>query len=72
MLALKLKKTHYSPKEVGLLVGVSRQTVVSWIASGRLASAVTEGGHHRIPSSAFTSDVAEYELVPVKGDPRGD
>lgn len=65
MTALKLKKTYYTPAEVGRRVGVSRQTVVKWIEQGRLEAELTPGGHHRIPPTAFTDD-EPYELVPTK------
>jgi len=67
---LKLRKRWYTPAEVAERVGVSRQTVVKWIERGELDAELTQGGHHRIPATAFTSrrqtDRADQRLVPAR------
>lgn len=67
---LKLRKRWYTPAEVAERVGVSRQTVVKWIERGELDAELTQGGHHRIPASAFTTrrqlDRADQRLVPAR------
>jgi excisionase family DNA binding protein len=70
-LFLKLRKRWYTPAEVAQRVGVSRQTVVKWIERGELDAELTPGGHHRIPTSAFTSrraagDRGDLRLVPAR------
>jgi excisionase family DNA binding protein len=67
---LKLRKRWYTPAEVAERVGVSRQTVVKWIERGELDAELTQGGHHRIPASAFTTrrqaERADQRLVPAR------
>jgi len=46
-----LKREHYTPTELGKLIGVSRQTIVKWITAGRLQGTRTQGGHWRVPAS---------------------
>lgn len=62
-MTVELKKTYYTPAEVGRGVGVSRQTVVGWIRSGRLKADRTPGGHWRIPAELVDVDGEHAERV---------
>lgn len=41
----------YTPREVAKIVGVSYPTIKQWIYHGKLKTAKTGGGHHRVPES---------------------
>ena len=42
-----------TPREAAAAIGVSYATVKQWILAGKLKSATTPGGHHRVPQSAL-------------------
>jgi molybdopterin-binding protein len=42
-----------TPREAAAAIGVSYATVKQWILAGKLKSAKTPGGHHRVPQSAL-------------------
>jgi len=60
---VKLKRDHYTPAEVGALIGRSRQTVVMWIKAGRLKATLTEGGHWHIPVSEVENPDGHFVRV---------
>jgi excisionase family DNA binding protein len=62
---IELPKTHYTPAEVGGLVGRSRQWVVSQIRAGAITAQQTSGGHWRIPIDAVKG--VEQEPVEIVG-----
>ena len=41
----------YTPKEAAKVLGVSYPALKQWIYNGRLKTAKTPGGHHRIPET---------------------
>ena len=41
----------YTPREAAKILGVSYPTLKQWIYRGRLRTAKTQGGHHRIPEN---------------------
>jgi molybdopterin-binding protein len=41
----------YSPTDAAHVLGVSYSTVKQWIYKGKIRTAKTAGGHHRIPES---------------------
>jgi molybdopterin-binding protein len=45
--------TLLTPREAAATVGVSYATVKQWILAGKLKTAKTPGGHHRVPQSAL-------------------
>jgi len=45
--------TLLTPREAAAAVGVSYATVKQWILAGKLKTAKTPGGHHRVPQSAL-------------------
>jgi len=47
-----IKRQHYTPSEVGRLIGRSRQTVIKWANEGLIEAWRTPGGHWRIPADA--------------------
>lgn len=48
---VRITRKHYTPAQIGKLIGCSRQTVIARIESGELEASRTPGGHWRIPSS---------------------
>ena len=42
-----------TPREAATALGVSYATIKQWILAGKLKSAKTPGGHHRVPQSAL-------------------
>ena len=41
----------YTPREAAKILGVSYPTLKQWIYRGRVRTAKTQGGHHRIPET---------------------
>ena len=54
--ALTTTKDYLSTGEAAELCSVTRDTVLKWIAAGRLPAKRTAGGHHRIP---------HHSLIPI-------
>ena len=54
-----------SPREAAGILGISYPTLKQWIYNGRLKTAKTPGGHHRVPESEID------RLIPKKLE-RGD
>ncbi len=46
-----MKPRFLSPREAARILGVSYPTLKLWIYRGKIRSALTPGGHHRIPES---------------------
>jgi len=42
-----------TPREAATALGVSYATIKQWILAGKLKSAKTPGGHHRVPQSSL-------------------
>lgn len=42
-----------TPREAARMLGISYPTIKQWILSGKLRTATTPGGHHRIEHSAL-------------------
>jgi molybdopterin-binding protein len=42
-----------TPREAARMLGISYPTIKQWIFHGKLATALTPGGHHRIAESAL-------------------
>lgn len=41
----------YTPREAAQILGVSYPTLKQWIYNGRIKTAKTQGGHHRVPET---------------------
>jgi molybdopterin-binding protein len=54
-----------APREAARILGISYPTLKQWIYRGKLRTAKTPGGHHRVPESEID------RLIPKKLD-RGD
>jgi len=54
-----------APREAANILGISYPTLKQWIYRGKLKTAKTPGGHHRVPESEID------RLIPTKLD-RGD
>jgi molybdopterin-binding protein len=54
-----------APREAAKILGISYPTIKQWIYRGKLKTAKTPGGHHRVPESEID------RLIPKKLD-RGD
>lgn len=68
-LFLALRKPYYTPSEIANMANVSRQTVVKWIADGRLPADRTRGGHWRIPPHVLRQTgigIASEQLISVR------
>ncbi len=50
----------YTPREAAKILGVSYPTLKQWIYRGRLKTAKTQGGHHRVPETEID------RLLPVQ------
>ena len=48
-----LKRAHYTPQQLGDMLGRSRQTIVKWLEQGRIKGWRTPGGHWRIPADSI-------------------
>lgn len=48
-----------TPREAAKLLGISYPTIKQWILSGKLKTAKTAGGHHRIAESALKPFLAK-------------
>jgi molybdopterin-binding protein len=48
-----------TPREASRMLGVSYPTIKQWILTGKLATHVTPGGHHRIAESALKPFLAK-------------
>ena len=49
----------FTPREAARLLGISYPTIKQWILSGKLRTAQTPGGHHRIAESALKPFLAK-------------
>lgn len=49
-----------APREAASILGISYPTLKQWIYRGKLKTAKTPGGHHRVPESEID------RLIPVK------
>lgn len=60
-----------TPREAARLLGISYPTIKQWILSGKLRTARTPGGHHRIPESALKPFLArDAEKAPAESRER--
>ena len=62
--SISLERKMLSTGEVGKKLGVSTQTVVNWIESGKLKAINSPGGHYRIPAHQLKTtenEDAEFE-----------
>ncbi len=53
-----------TPREAAHLLGVSYPTIKQWILSGKLKTARTPGGHHRITEAALKPFLAKDRAKP--------
>lgn len=53
-----------TPREAAKLLGISYPTIKQWILSGKLKTAKTAGGHHRITESALKPFLARDRKKP--------
>ena len=51
--SMKLKEKKITAVQASEICGVTRTTVWRWIKAGKLESAMTAGGHHRINESTL-------------------
>ncbi|HEV2646511.1 MAG TPA: helix-turn-helix transcriptional regulator [Acidobacteriaceae bacterium] len=54
-----------TPREAARLLGVSYPTIKQWILSGKLKTAQTPGGHHRISSAALKPLLVKDKIRPI-------
>lgn len=54
-----------TPREAARMLGISYPTIKQWILSGKLATAVTPGGHHRIEQAALKPFLAKDKAKPA-------
>lgn len=57
--SINLERKMLSTGEVAKKLGVSTQTVVNWIESGKLKAFRSPGGHYRIPAHQFKTTEKE-------------
>ena len=55
----------FTPREAARLLGISYPTIKQWILTGKLKTATTPGGHHRIPASALKPFLAKDKAKPA-------
>ena len=53
-----------TPREAARLLGISYPTIKQWILNGKLKTALTPGGHHRIPESSLKPFLAKDRTKP--------
>jgi molybdopterin-binding protein len=54
-----------TPREAARLLGISYPTIKQWILTGKLKTATTPGGHHRIAESALKPFLAKDAAKPA-------
>jgi molybdopterin-binding protein len=54
-----------TPREAARLLGISYPTIKQWILTGKLKTAKTPGGHHRISESALKPFLAKDAAKPA-------
>lgn len=54
-----------TPREAARLLGVSYPTIKQWILSGKLKTARTPGGHHRVAESTLKPFLAQDKSRPA-------
>lgn len=54
-----------TPREAARMLGISYPTVKQWILSGKLKTAPTPGGHHRIAQSTLKPFLAKDKSKPA-------
>jgi len=54
-----------TPREAARMLGISYPTIKQWILSGKLPTAVTPGGHHRIEQTALKPFLAKDKSKPT-------
>ena len=54
-----------TPREASRILGISYPTIKQWILTGKLATQVTPGGHHRIAESALKPFLSKDEAKPA-------
>jgi len=51
-----------TPREAARLIGISYSTIKQWILAGKLKTAKTPGGHHRIAQASLQPFLAEDRM----------
>jgi excisionase family DNA binding protein len=46
---MKATEKLFSPREAAQVLGISYPTLKQWIYKGKIRTAKTAGGHHRVP-----------------------
>jgi molybdopterin-binding protein len=54
-----------TPREAARLLGISYPTIKQWILSGKLKTAPTPGGHHRIAAATLRPFLAKDRAKPA-------
>jgi len=54
-----------TPREAARLIGVSYPTIKQWILSGKLKTAQTPGGHHRVAQSTLKPFLVKDKAKPA-------
>ena len=54
-----------TPREAARMLGISYPTIKQWILTGKLKTAQTPGGHHRIAESALKPFLAKDQAKPA-------
>jgi molybdopterin-binding protein len=59
----------YTPRDAAQVLGISYPAIKQWIYRGKLKTARTAGGHHRIPESEidrFLASIRKHGAVPKR------
>src|SRR5436853_4333001 len=59
----------YTPRDAAQVLGISYPAIKQWIYRGKLKTALTAGGHHRVPESEldkYLSSIRKHGAVPKR------
>src|SRR5437764_4801105 len=59
----------YTPSDAAQVLGISYPAIKQWIYRGKLKTALTAGGHHRVPESEldrYLASVRKHGAVPKR------
>ena len=68
---MNVQRGLLTPREAARMLGISYPTIKNWILDGKLKTARTPGGHHRIPLSNLKSFIEKDDAkAPAKSRER--
>ncbi len=56
----------FTPREAARMLGISYPTIKQWILAGKLKTATTPGGHHRLSEAALRPLLTKDKEKPAK------